>query len=309
MPAFFRPSMSRGSAEKLVPEAWKRGLFGAGFSKLAAAMSAPLMRSRTTPASPVRFVYGVSQPSGEQFLQRPVMVAVPPSNGEVGALVLEGQVDAAVEHDVAAGEQGPGRRRIEGVGSGRGGQAGRQRPVRERLHPVDAEERCVAPRQRPDLWPDRVRAQEGEPLAVLGEVGGEGLRVRGEDEARGVGRAIGTERAQDRVGLALDELERGVAVAGAGQDGLQLLRAGRGRRRPEVGDRDDRDVGELGGRGRRRGCLAGGRGRAVFDDRRRRSRSVGASRSRPRTTGQRWRSTPRPGGRPGRRQARPRARR
>ena len=52
--------MNRGSAEKLVPEAWKRGLFGAGFSKLATAMSALSMRSRTTPLLPVRFVYGVS---------------------------------------------------------------------------------------------------------------------------------------------------------------------------------------------------------------------------------------------------------
>ncbi len=77
-----------GSAEKFVPEAWKRGLSGAGFSKLAAAMSAPLMRWRTTPALPVRSVYGVSQPSDEQSLQRPVISAVPPSNGKSAPFFL-----------------------------------------------------------------------------------------------------------------------------------------------------------------------------------------------------------------------------
>ena len=155
------------------------------------------------------------------------------------------------------------------------GQAGRQRPVRERLDAVDAEERRVAPRQRPDLRPDRVGAQEGEPLAVLGEVGGEGLRVRGEDQARGVGRAIDAERAQDRVGLALDELERRCSGRwsrpGRPSAPSRSVEVGR---RPEVRDRDDRDVGELGRRGRRRGCLGRSRGGAVRRRSRRRSRSV-----------------------------------
>ena len=208
------------------------------------------MRSRTTPALPVRFVYGVSQPSGEQSLQRPVISAVPPSNGKSAPLLLERQVDAAVEQDVAAGEQGPGGRRVEGVGRGRGGEAGGQRPRAEVLDPVDAEQRRVAPGERPDLRPDRVGAQEGESLAVLGEVLGQGRGVGGEDQALGVGRALDVERGQDGVGLALDQLQRRVAGAGAGQDGLELLRAGRGRDGAEVRDRDDRDVGDLGGRRR-----------------------------------------------------------
>ena len=39
---------------------------GAGFSKLAIARSAPVRRSRTAPASPVRSVRGRSQPNAEQ---------------------------------------------------------------------------------------------------------------------------------------------------------------------------------------------------------------------------------------------------
>jgi hypothetical protein len=58
--------------------------FGAGFSKFAIAMSAPEMTSRTAPALPVRRVRGRSQPSGEQFLQRDVISAVPPANGKLG---------------------------------------------------------------------------------------------------------------------------------------------------------------------------------------------------------------------------------
>ena len=61
---------------------------GAGFSKLAIAMSAPLIRSRIAPALPVRLVYGMSQPNGEQSLQRPVISAVPPSNGKSAPLPL-----------------------------------------------------------------------------------------------------------------------------------------------------------------------------------------------------------------------------
>ena len=91
MPASASPSMSRGSAEKMVPEAWNRGLSGAGFSKLAIAMSAPSIRSRTTPLLPVRFVYGRSQPKAEQSLQRPVISTVPPSNGKSAPLALQGQ--------------------------------------------------------------------------------------------------------------------------------------------------------------------------------------------------------------------------
>ena len=73
-------------AEKLVPLEWNVNRLGAGFSKLAIARSAPEISSRTAPALPVRRVYGVSQPNGEQSLQRPVISAVPPSNGKSASL-------------------------------------------------------------------------------------------------------------------------------------------------------------------------------------------------------------------------------
>ena len=81
-PASWSAAMLAGLAENTVPDGWNRQLFGAGFSKLAIATSAPLNRSRTAPAWPARFVYGVSQPKGEQFLQVPVMSAKPPLNGK-----------------------------------------------------------------------------------------------------------------------------------------------------------------------------------------------------------------------------------
>ena len=79
------PSMRAGSAEKIVPLRCHVNLFGAGFSKLASAMSAPLMRSRTAPLSPVRRVRGTFQPNEEQQT-RLVISAVPPSNGKSAPL-------------------------------------------------------------------------------------------------------------------------------------------------------------------------------------------------------------------------------
>ena len=158
--------------------------------------------------------------------------------------------------------------------------------------------------------PDRVGAQEGETLAVLGEVGRRGSSRRGEDEARGVGRAIDAERGEDRVGLAVDELERRVAACscrpGPALSSFALVEVGVARKlvTGTIGD-----VGEVERAGPASRAPRGGSGKGCRRRSRRRSRSVGASRSRPPTTGQRWRSTPRPGGRPGRRQARPRARR
>ena len=101
-----RPSPTRGTAKS----------FGAGFSKLAMATSAPLNRSRTAPALPARFVYGVSQPKGEQFLQVPVMSAVPPLNGKsTPRRGLDRELDAAVEQDVAARDHRPGLLRVVGA--------------------------------------------------------------------------------------------------------------------------------------------------------------------------------------------------
>ena len=79
--------MSAGSAEKIVPLLCHRKVFGAGFSKLARAISAPLIRSRTAPLSPVRRVTGVFQPNEEQQT-RPVISAVPPLNGKSAPLPL-----------------------------------------------------------------------------------------------------------------------------------------------------------------------------------------------------------------------------
>src|SRR3954454_4637948 len=88
MPAFLSPLMYAGLAENTVPLPWNRNASGAGFSKLAMATSAPRIRSRIAPLSPVRRVYGRSQPNGEQSAQIPVMSAVPPSNGKLTPFAL-----------------------------------------------------------------------------------------------------------------------------------------------------------------------------------------------------------------------------
>ena len=168
MPASASPDMKRGSAEKTVPEVWYFGLSGAGFSKLAT-RDVGALDERPDRA-------GVTGPLGRRDL--PAERRAADATGDVGrpaierevralALDREGLVDAAVEHDVAAREQGPGGRRVVGIGGGRRREAGRQRPVRDGLDALDAEQRLVAPGQRPDLGPDLVGAQEGEPLAVL----------------------------------------------------------------------------------------------------------------------------------------------
>ena len=83
---------------------------------------------------------------------------------------------------------------------------------------------------------------------MLREVGGQLRRVLCLDQAGRDGRAIGTERGEDRVSLALDQLERLVALARPGQDGRDLLLRRGAHRGPEMGDRHDRDVAD-----RRRG--------------------------------------------------------
>ena len=134
------------------------------------------------------------------------MSAVPPSNGKSAPLplILSGLGDAAVEHDVAAGEQGPRRRRVEG-------RAGRRLPA---ACAVSGQSATVFTRPTPksDLspqasartpGPDRVGPQEREPLAVLREVRGERLgRARAStsrDASDGRSHAEGRE---DRVRLA-----------------------------------------------------------------------------------------------------------
>ena len=126
------------------------------------------IRSRIAPAFPVRPSVGTFHPNDEQQTQARD-VGGPAIEREVRTLALVAQdvVDAAVEHDVAAREQGPRRRCIEGFAGGRLGQSGTERPVGRVRHAIDAEERLAAPGQRPHLRPDRVGAQECEPLAVL----------------------------------------------------------------------------------------------------------------------------------------------
>ena len=70
--------------------------------------------------------------------------------------------------------------------------------------------------------PDVVGPQEREALAVRGEVRAEGRGIGGFDEPGRVGRPLDPERREDRVGLARDEFERVVALAGPGQHGRDL---------------------------------------------------------------------------------------
>ena len=162
-PASTSPLMYLGLAEKTVPLPWKRKAFGAGFSKLAIAMSAPLMRSRTAPVLPVRFVYGRSQPIRRAVLAAPRDLHRAAVEREVRAplAALDRERDAAVEQDVAAGDHGPGGRRV--VGGRRGtGEPGDERPRREALDPVDAEQGLAAPGERPHGRADLVGPQERE---------------------------------------------------------------------------------------------------------------------------------------------------
>ena len=113
MPALTSPSMSVGSAVKTVPDVCQRNRSGAGFSKFAIAMSAPSMS--------VPHGAGVARPSRVRQVpaERRAVLAATGDLGraaverEVRALALDakGLVDAAVEQDVAAGEQRPCRGR------------------------------------------------------------------------------------------------------------------------------------------------------------------------------------------------------
>ena len=252
MPARASPSMSRGSAEKTVPFVCHFGAVRGRVLEVGDGDVGALDQGaeRSGVAGPL----GVRQVPAER---RAVLAAAgdvgrPAVEREVGALALDvqGLVHASVEHDVAAGEQRPGRRRVVGGAGGGGRQPRGQRPGGQVLDPVDPEQRRVAPVERADLGPDRVGAQEREPLAVLGEVRRERRLAGGQDQPRAVGRPGDTEGRQDRVGLAGDELDRRVAAAGPGQRRLDLGQVRRGRRGPEVRDRHDGDVGERGGRRR-----------------------------------------------------------
>ena len=282
MPALTRPSMIPGSAEKTVPLVCQRTRFGAGFSKLAIAMSAPLISSRIAPPLPVRLVTGCSQPNPEQQVW-PVISAVPPSNGKSTPLPLIRTVwytprsrrmspPANIVHVLAGSKAASAAARRE---------LGMQPPLPRGGDAVHAEQRPATPGQRPDGRRHRVGAQEGQALAVLREVLGERGRVGDEDQVVGVGRAARIDGREDRVRFPFDQDQRLVARARAGEDLGHFGARGVGRDGPELRDRHDRDIGQ---RGRRRGGRRGGRGfgrRARIAGRRRLGARREACRSRP----------------------------
>jgi len=162
---------------------------------------------------------------------------------EVNAAAPEDRlsVDAAVEHDVARGGHSPQARRRERVGGSR--EASGQRPGGNRRDPIHAEQRATPPGESPDGGPDGIGAQEPEAAAVRGKGRGQGAGVRDQRQARP--RRLGKpERGQDRRRLGADEQEaaepaRGPREGRGGIGGEHILE-----RRPELDDRNDRDVGQ-----------------------------------------------------------------
>ncbi len=225
---------------------------------------------------------------------RPVISAVPPSNGKSAPLPFtrasgRRRGRAGCRRRRTSSRSPPGRRprRRRGPGAGRS-----SLPLPGVGHPVHAEQRPAAPRQGAHGRRDGVGAQERQALAVLGEVLGERRGVGREDEPGGIGRPLRAERGEDRVGLGLDELERLVPLARAGEDGRDLGTVrGRGGA-AELGDRHDRDVGQRPGRRRGRG---GGRLRRRRLGRGSVARGLGRVDGRRRTRGPRSRDPDGPG--------------
>ena len=117
------------------------------------------------------------------------------------------------------------------------GAAGRlrdERPVGQVAKPVDAEQLAVAPAERPDVRRDRVGTKECEPVAMRGEVGAERRAIRREDEPPVIRGAIDAERGQDGIGLAVDQLQRGVAPARSVEDVVDFALRRRRRGRAEA---------------------------------------------------------------------------
>ena len=266
--------MSRGSAEKIVPDVWQRGRSGAGFSKLAMARSAPSMsvadRARRCRSASCT---GRSQPNAEQSLQRPVISAVPPSNGKSAPLPL---IERLVRR---RGRAGCRRRR---TGS-------RSRPGRTRRRPVRRGQPAPSAASRRGRGPASTPNRRVSPQARARTAGVTSSARRNASRLRCLARSsvsvaasvarmsrvasagrVEAERGEDRVGVGLDELERLVALARPGQDGRDLRRgpcAVPGR--PELGDRHDR------GRRPGRGVAGASRGWTA-----RRSTAAGARRRR-----------------------------
>ena len=174
---------------------------------------------------------------------------------EVDALAvdLDGLGDAAVEQDVAAGDQRP-----EPAGSKAArlvhGELGGQAPVVDRLRAVR--------RRRAAGRPSPARGRSGRRRRRAGTRGACGLLARLVESvaasgwsstwASSAGR-LDTDRGEDRVGFGLDELERVVALARSGKHGLDLVASRPLGGRPEVGHRARSGRRRWGRRCRRRG--------------------------------------------------------
>ena len=213
------------------------------------------MRSRTAPASPVRVVLGRFQPNEEQQYAAGD-VGGPAIEREVRALALdlERLVHAAVEHDVAAGEERPGR-------------AGVERPCRRPARGACAVSGHLArsvTRSTPKSvlsphssartpGPTASARRNASRLRFLARSVVRALAVAASTSRDGVGRPLDAQRGEDRVGLPGDQLEGVVAGARPGEDVGDLLARGGRRGRAELGDRHDRHIGRRTGRGGRHG--------------------------------------------------------
>ena len=175
--------------------------------------------------------------------------AVPPSNGKSTPLPLIRIVwytprSSRMSPPANIVHVAPGSKAASAAAAG---QLGVQPPVGRVGDAVHAEQRPAAPGQRAHGRGHRVGAQEGQALAVLREVLGErgGVAARGRAGSRRPD-GVGAERGEDRVRLGLDQDQRLVAVARAGQDPGHLGAVGVRGDGPEVGDRHDRDIGQRG---------------------------------------------------------------
>ena len=160
-----------------------------------------------------RIAPGVPGPPRDRLLpaERRAARAVPGDLGgaaverEVDALALDPErlVDPAIEQDVAAGEQGPGRAGIEGVTRGRSREAcasAASRP-RSRTRSTPNSDWSAQARARTAGVTSSAR-RNAEPLAVLGEVLGQRARVVGAGRAAPASAGRSTPTAgEDRIRL------------------------------------------------------------------------------------------------------------
>ena len=241
--------MSVGSAEKTVPMVWQRERVRGRVLEVGDRDVGALdqVAHRAGVAGPLR-VRACPSRTPEQYLQRPVISAVPPSNGKSAPLPLTGasgrRRGRAGCRRRRTGSRSPPDRRPSSAAPSRG-ELGVQRPVRERLDPVDAEQRRSPQASARTSGPTASARRNASRLRCLARSVREGRRVRGQDEPRRVGRRA---RHRARPGSRRPRRRRARAPRSACSS-----RPARPRprfasvavaRRPELGDRHDRDVGE-----------------------------------------------------------------